>query len=142
MLRGNLDAAPFVTVFFLVLIFVLLGALTYTPGVHVRLPVADGFPGTVNPTLSVAVDPQNRLFFMNQLVSMEDFRDRLQAAVSETDQPMTLLVHADQDVTYDTLVRVTQVAREAGIQEALLATLPRLFPNRPAGRKSGHESAR
>jgi biopolymer transport protein ExbD len=69
MLRGHLDAAPFLTVFFLVMIFVLLGTLTYTPGVHIRLPEADGFPGTGNPTVSVAVDPQARLYFQNLLVT-------------------------------------------------------------------------
>ena len=43
-------------------------------------------------------------------------------------KPLTLIVHADRTVTYDTLVHVTQLAREAGIQDALLATMPRLFP--------------
>jgi len=128
MLRGQLDAGPFVMVFFLVLIFVLLGTLTYTPGVHVRLPVADDLPGTDKPTVSVAVDLQDRLFFENQLVSEAELSERLQSIVHSTSEPLTLLVHADRQVSYDTLVRVVQMAREAGIQEALLATLPPLFP--------------
>jgi biopolymer transport protein ExbD len=139
MLRGHLDAAPFVTVFFLVLIFVLLGSLAYTPGVHVRLPVADEFPGTQNPTISVAVDPQARLYFQNQLVTATEFSERLQAVSKQTGGPMTLIVHADRDVTYDTLVRVTQLARDAGVQEALLATLPRLFPQRATAPQQAHE---
>ena len=69
MLRGQLDAAPFIMVFFLVLIFVLLGTMTHKPGVHVRLPLADDLPGTDKPTVSVAVDPQNRFYFQNQLVT-------------------------------------------------------------------------
>jgi hypothetical protein len=52
---------------------------------------------------------------------------------------MTLIVHADRDVTYDTLVRVTQLARDAGVQEALLATLPRLFPQRATAPQQAHE---
>lgn len=128
MLRGQLDAGPFIMVFFLVLIFVLLASLTYTPGVHVRLPVADDLPGTDQPTVSVAVDLQNRLFFGNQLVSEAELSERLRAVVHSSPEPLTLLVQADRDVPYDTLVRVVQMAREAGIREALLATLPRLFP--------------
>jgi len=130
MLRGHLDAAPFIMVFFLVLIFVLLGTMTYTPGVHVRLPVADDLPGTDKPTVSLAVDPQNRFYFENQLVSESDLSRRLSQVARAAPEPLTLIVHADREVTYDTLVRVTQLAREAGIHEALLATVPRLFPQR------------
>jgi biopolymer transport protein ExbD len=128
MLRGQLDAGPFVMVFFLVLIFVLLGTLTYTPGVQVRLPVGEDLPGTDRPTLSVAVDPQERLFFENQLVTEAELREQLQARTGAAREPLTLIVHADREVRYDTLVRVAQLARDAGIQEALLATMPRLFP--------------
>jgi biopolymer transport protein ExbD len=130
MLRGQLDAAPFIMVFFLVLIFVLLGTMTYKPGVHVRLPVAGELPGADKPSVSVAVDPQNRLFFQNQLVTASNLTERLRAVVRDAPEPLTLIVHADRDVTYDTLVHVTQLAREAGIQDALLATMPRLFPER------------
>ena len=128
MLRGQLDAAPFIMVFFLVLIFVLLGSLTYTPGVHVRLPEAGGLPGTDTPTVSVAVDPQDRLYFEHQLVTESELRSRLRDEARSTSGPLTLIVHADREVTYDTLVRVAEVAREAGVEEALLATMPRLFP--------------
>ncbi len=132
MLRGQLDAGPFVMVFFLVLIFVLLGTLTYTPGVHVRLPVAEAMPGTEGPTVSVAVDPQDRLFFENQLVTEPELSARLAEAVRAAPEPLTLTVHADREVTYETLVHLTQVAREAGVREVLLATMPRLFPQPPA----------
>lgn len=131
MLRGQLDAAPFIMVFFLVLIFVLRGSLTYTPGVHLRLPSADGFSGTTNQTVSVAVDAQNRLYFQHELLQESELSKRLgglAAQARETREPLTLLVHADQDVTYEMLVKVTQIARDAGIDDALLATLPRLYP--------------
>ncbi|MCU0786674.1 MAG: biopolymer transporter ExbD [Verrucomicrobia bacterium] len=126
MLRGQLDAAPFVMVFFLVLIFVLLGNLVYTPGVQVRLPVTDNLPGLDNPSVSVAVDPQGRFYFENQLMSELELRQRLEALAGST-PGLILIVHADRDVSYDTLVQLTQLARKSGIEEALLATMPRLF---------------
>jgi biopolymer transport protein ExbD len=135
MLRGQLDAAPFIMVFFLVLIFVLLGTRAYTPGVQVRLPVAEDLPGTDKPTVSVAVDPQNRLYFQNQLVTRSNLTARLSEIAAAAPEPLTLIVHADREVTYDTLVQVTQLAREAGIQDALLATMPRLFPEKTRGPK-------
>ena len=44
--RGHLDVAPFASVFFLLVIFALLGALIYTPGIPVelQLPEANDLP--------------------------------------------------------------------------------------------------
>jgi len=127
MLRGHLDAAPFVTVFFLILIFVLLGTLVYTPGVQVKLPVAEDLPGSDEPSVSVAVDSQGQLYFENQLVDAELFIVQLKKKMTMDPERLTLIIQADRDVSYETLIRVTQLARQAGVQEALLATMPRLF---------------
>jgi len=131
MLRGRLDAAPVVTVFFLVLIFVLMGTMVYTPGVHLDLPVADDLPGLDRPSVHVALDPNGRLYYANQLVSETNLIDQLRAAVQASPEALTLVLHADRDVTQERLVRVTLLAREAGIRQALLATLPRLFSDGP-----------
>ena len=44
--RGHLDAAPFASVFLLLVIFLMAGSLVYTPGVRLQLPVADDLSGT------------------------------------------------------------------------------------------------
>ena len=41
-------------------------------------------------------------------------------------EPLTLVIHADKSVTYEQLVHLTLLARDAGITNALLATLPRV----------------
>ncbi len=62
--RGQLDAAPFAGVFFLVLIFLTFNSqLVFTPGVHIELPQADGLPATTNPTIAVAVAPRGQIDF-------------------------------------------------------------------------------
>ena len=38
-----------------------------------------------------------------------------------------LVVQADKGVSYENLVRLTEMARRAGIEEAVLATLPGTF---------------
>jgi biopolymer transport protein ExbD len=133
MLGGILDAAPIASVFFLLLIFVMLGSLVYTPGISVQLPFANELPGTDKPTVTVAVDANNRLYFANQIISEADLKLRLAAAVANSREPLTLVVQADKNVTYDFLTRLTLLARDAGIRDALLATLPRLI----AGPQSG-----
>ncbi|MBU6411742.1 MAG: hypothetical protein KGR98_15265, partial [Verrucomicrobia bacterium] len=64
----------------------------------------------------------------NQLVPGEpQLESALRGAAKNSREPLTLVIQADQSVTCDQLVRLTLLARRAGIQDALLATLPRAF---------------
>jgi len=133
--RGQLDFTPFASVFFLLVIFVMLGGLVYTPGVRVQLPMASDLPGTDQPTVTVAVDASGRLFFRNQLIEADQLQSRLREEVTRTGSTLTLVVQADKDLTQDKLERLLSLARAAGIQEALLARLPRLVTS-PGGPSS------
>ena len=123
--RGQLDAAPFAAVFFLLVMFVMLASLSYTPGVHIQLPSADDLPGTDKPPVTVAIDANGRLYYDNQLIEEAELKSRLRQAVRNASDPLTLVVEADEAVTYKTLLHVTMLAREAGIIDGHLATLPR-----------------
>lgn len=127
--QGRLDATPFVTVLFLVVMFVVLGSLIYTPGIPVplQLPVADNFPGAEGRTVAVAVDAGGGLYFENQPIDDAALKARLQAEVKESREPLTLVVRPDRDVDTGRLVQLCDLAREAGVHQALVATLPRLF---------------
>lgn len=125
--RSQFDAAPFAAVFFLLLLFLLTGALLYTPGVRLNLPVANDLPGTDKPTVTVAVDAAGRLYFENQLVEPKDLKAQLEAAAKKSPEPLTLVVQADKAVTYDKLIQLSLLARDAGMRDALLATLPRVI---------------
>lgn len=128
MLHGQLDAAPFAGVFFLVVMFVVLARnLVFTPGVSIRLPVSVDLGGTTNLSIAVAVDAAGQLYFDNQITTEDKLRASLTAEARRTREPLTLLIHADKDVKYDMLVRLGALAREAGIKDALLATRPQ-FP--------------
>jgi biopolymer transport protein ExbD len=122
--HGQLDVAPFAGVFFLLILFVLLGALVYTPGVHISLPLAADLPGTDQPLVAVAVDADGHLYFENQLVSEDLLRLRLVKAVKRSGAPLTLLVQADKNVNYAMLIKLALLARDTGMKDALLATLP------------------
>ena len=127
LLRSPFDVAPFVAVFFLLLIFLMLAMLLPTPGLSLRLPVADGLAGTDKPTVAVAIDAGGRLFFSNQIVNEGELKSHLRDAAKELREPLTLVIHADKAVTYEQLVRVTLLARDAGIHDIVLATLPRVI---------------
>lgn len=125
--RGHLDMAPYAGVFFLLLIFLLLSKMVYTPGVRVQLPVAHDLPGTDLPSVSVAIDSSGHLYYRNQLVDTNQLLEGLRKAVQDSGEPLTLIVQADKNVSYEMLVRLTLLAREAKITQAWMATLPQAF---------------
>jgi len=106
-------------------IFLVLGAQRYTPGVRIDLPQADDVPGTDKPTVEVAVDESGRYYYLNQLIEEEALRARFTNAVAGSTEALTLMIYADKAVRQEKLVRLALLARDAGIREALLATLPR-----------------
>jgi biopolymer transport protein ExbD len=124
LLRSPFDMAPFAAVFFLLLVFLMLGWLAPQSGLPVQLPVADDLPGTDRPTLSVALDASGRLYFANQIVTETKLKSALKSAAQKSREPLTLVIQADRAVTYDQLIRLTLLARNADITNALLATLP------------------
>jgi biopolymer transport protein ExbD len=134
--RGRLDAAPLAAVFFLLVIFLMLATLVYTPGVKLELPMAEGLPGTDRPTVAVAIDANGRFYFQNQLIAESELTNSLRKAVVESPLPLILLVQADRKVTTDMLVHLTTLARDSGITNGLLATLPR-----PSGSLPGYSSS-
>jgi biopolymer transport protein ExbD len=123
--RGHLEIAPFASVFFLLVIFISLSSLTYTPGVRIQLPLANDLPGMDKPSVSVAVDSNGGLYYANKKVVEDELKralaDELKRAAGK---PLVLIIQADQNVSYRTLLGLTLLARDAGISEALLATLP------------------
>jgi len=127
--RGQLDAAPFVGVFFLLVIFLLLNsALVFAPGVPIRLPEGSNLPGLDRPSLTVAVDQSGNYYFNNQLCDEARLKERLQAAVEHNRQPLVLLLKMDKAASMDAFVRLSLLARSLGIREVFEAIQPPVVP--------------
>jgi biopolymer transport protein ExbD len=127
------DAAPYATVFFLLVIFLLIAALLPVPGVSLSLPSADDLSGAGQPNIAVAIDSGGRLYFANRIITAAHLKTSLSNKVSHASAPLTLIIEADKTVSYDQLLQLTLLARDAGITNALLATLPRVSsaPSQP-----------
>ena len=123
--RGQLDAAPFAGVFFLLVIFIALhSSFVFTPGVPIQLPTAADLPGTDRPTVVVVIDAGGQLFFENQVIDETRLKQRLTVEVKDSREPLTLIVQADEEVKYKMFVRISLLARNAGFKDVLLATRP------------------
>jgi biopolymer transport protein ExbD len=128
-LRSHFDVAPFAAVFFLLLIFLMVGALIPTAGIPLQSlqpPEADNLPGTDKPAVAMAVDANANLYYDNEIVSERVLINSLMAATNAARVPLTLVIHADKAVSYETLVHLTLLARNCGITNTWLATLPRI----------------
>lgn len=126
LLRSPFEVAPFAAVFFLLAMFMMLAVLLPTSGLRLQVPLGNDLPGTLNPSVAVAVDAGGRYFYANQLVADEStLKSDLKDAAKNSPAPLTLVVHADKTVTYDQIVRLSLLARDSGITNIILATLPR-----------------
>jgi biopolymer transport protein ExbD len=207
--RGPLDPAPVVGVLFLLVIFMLLGSLLYTPGVlvkfdssdapdantititgdndiifagktnkiadleqmrsgdlknapgnqpfrlkvesgadqavveqvrrlfQVQLPTNDiiNLTGTDNPTVIVAVNFRGQCFFENRPVQEQELKTELRLRLQEASRAskkLTMVLWADKATENEVLMRLYQLAHDAGITEFLLAERPSPFAAPPA----------
>jgi len=128
LLRSPFDMAPFAAVFFLLVIFLLLGVMLPAPGLHLSLPRADGsrLPGTDKPTVAVAIDSSGRLYYANQMLTEDELTQHLRRAVADSRASLTLIIQADKSIPYGQLMGVALLAQNAGIYDTLLATQPRV----------------
>ena len=126
--RGQLDAAPFAGVFFCLLIFLLLNSsLVFSPGVKIDLATANDLPGHVGPSVVVAVDASGALIYRNRIISESELKEDLRGEVLRArsgQEELMLVALLDRDVNSQTLVRLAQLAKQAGIQQVLQATRP------------------
>jgi biopolymer transport protein ExbD len=124
LLRNPFDATAYAAVFFLLVIFVSLSSRLYTPGVKINLPLAEDLPGTPNAPIYVALDEFGRYYYQNQVIEEAPLKAELRTAQTNSTEPLTLVILMDQSVRYKNLHRLQMLAREAGINDSLVATTP------------------
>ena len=133
--KGRLEMTPFAALFFLLLCFVMMRSLLYTPGMtfEVTPPIADGFSGTDNPTVTMAITASGQFVFTNGVVDDNQLRSALQKEVlasPKASKQLTLIVMPDKSVSYDVLTKVRALARDAGVAEVLEAVRPSAYSAR------------
>ena len=126
MLKGHLDFAPFASVFFCLLIFVLLSSMVYTPGVHIQLPPPSPHEtGVGGERVRVGLDESGRLICENHMVTEPELKSWLETKVRQAyPEPVTLELEADKRVANERRMRVWQLARDAGITNGEEVTGP------------------
>ncbi len=121
--RGQLDAAPFLSVFFLLIILVVFHtSLVFYPGVEITLPTGHAVTGVSGPVAVVAVDDSGQFYFRNQTVSDARLKALLEEDVERIGPDLTLVIRADQSTKNDRITQLAQLASDAGVKKALLSS--------------------
>jgi biopolymer transport protein ExbD len=132
MLRNHFDVTAFASVFFCLLIFILLASLVYTPGAVIQLPDSiSPLSGVDGPVIAVALK-NGQIYFQNQVVLHDaDLIQRLKAEAARQTEPLTLVVMADKNSTLEQLYHLRDIAATAGIRQISQQVLPRIFETHP-----------
>ena len=109
--RGQLDAAPLAGVFFLLLIFLLLASLIYTPGTPIQF--SSSAPGD-GPKKIISVGKTGLVTFENQTYrtnALDSLRNNLKKL-----PPQTTLVISSQDAPREIISKLRDMARVLGLR--------------------------
>lgn len=122
---GRLDFAPFASVLFLLVIFLVFSPLLISfPGVRMRQPQSIR-PNL--PQLEVAIAEGGQIHFKSQLVSLAEFRGKLAHAVAQSERPPSLIVLMGKEAGYEAFSQVYQIALEEGVGQVFQVGLGEAF---------------
>lgn len=124
--RGQLEAAPFLSVLLLLLILLTLAPkLVFDPGVPIALDLpAANVPGITNDTLSVAIDSSGLYYYDGQLTPLPQLLETLLAAVAGSPAPLALRIYADATGRLDATEQLFAQAPKLGFEKVFLVYKP------------------
>ena len=127
MSKGLVDPAPLVDVVFLLLLFFILSSpFVMQSGFGVSLPSSNAPTRTSFQFLVVTVTRDNLIFFNNQPITLDKLEQSLREAIQQG-RGHELIIKADRQVAFGTVVQIRGVALKAGIMsvnEAARAEAP------------------
>ncbi len=106
----------------LLLIFVIISPIIGR-GIAVKLPVAGGEKLPVTTTVLISIEEQGAIFLGGKRTDPSSLAVELRS-LKEANPDLKVVVQADRDVRYQTVVSVLDMIRKAGIKSVGLATNP------------------
>jgi biopolymer transport protein ExbD len=132
--KSDINVTPLVDVMLVLLIIMMLVAPMLQKGVDVRLPQAGNTtdkPETQNQTV-VAIDAAKRVYVNAVQIREADLQSRVQDALEETTEKI-VLIKADQDAPYGSIMAVMDELRAVGIEDIGLITERKLRAGQVGG---------
>lgn len=123
--KGRPDLAPVLTVFFLLLIFFMLGSsFVQVSGIKVELPETGGGSSLGVEKFVVTIDSQGKIFFNDrQVKKWNTLKEDLLKVVAKTGAG-TIILRADKKTPFETVSKLMGLAEEAGLNVFVATTSP------------------
>ena len=124
--KSDINVTPLVDVMLVLLIIMMIVAPMLQKGVDVRLPVAANGadkPETQDQTV-LAVKADRTVYINSVHVSMADLRRKMDEALESKTQKL-VLIKADEDAPYGTIMEAMDELRLGGIEDMGLITEPK-----------------
>ncbi|MEK6709663.1 MAG: biopolymer transporter ExbD [Nitrospinota bacterium] len=118
------DTTPLIdTIFLLLLFFALSSSFVLQSGINVNLPRTVSAETPARKDLVVVIARDGRVFLNNDEVALDSLWGRLLEELRAQPEGV-LIIRADQDVSHGAVVRVMDVAKQAGAARIAIATEP------------------
>jgi len=123
-MKGEMNLAPLIDVVLQLLIFFMLtSSFILQPGIRVNLPTAATTEPVQSRQVVLTVTADGAVFLNERPVSL-DALGRLLADSARSNPGILLVVKGDRDAKHGMVVRVMDIAREAGIERMAIGTTP------------------
>ena len=120
---GDINVTSLVDIMMALLVIFIIVAPMIEQGIDVSLPTAEPAKIDVSDVVTVTVSTNERVYFENQRVTMENLKERL-SNIQAANPDAAVLVKADEDIRYGRVVEVLDAARSAGLSRLAMATKP------------------
>jgi biopolymer transport protein ExbD len=108
------------TILVLLAVFVIISPLV-GPGIPVKLPTATGEKLSVSATILLTLNKQGEVFLSGRQVNPIFLSVDLQN-LKKADPGLKVIIQADKEVSYEAVVSLLDIVRQAGISSVGLAT--------------------
>ncbi|NUN24732.1 MAG: biopolymer transporter ExbD [Candidatus Jettenia caeni] len=121
--RSIINLTPMVDMLFLILLFFLVtSSFTEQPNIKLELPSTKYTSTSKLEERILTISRDEKLFFQNEPVERKDLILVLKNAFSKQDDK-TLVLRADKNVTYGTVVDIMDAAKGAGLKRIVAPTI-------------------
>ena len=118
----KLDLIPMINVVFLLLIFFMLTSTTTLQSKKVELPTAKTAEKNSKQFLTVTIDKNGFLELDGKAVTIEALPVHLEKKVGEKKNTV-ISIHADKVIEFELFGKVIELAKQAGAEDFMLATV-------------------
>jgi biopolymer transport protein ExbD len=118
----EMNLIPLIDIMLVLMIIFLVTATVANPSIPLNLPQTTAEIVDLPPQqIQVSINDKGEIAWDDQIVTLEELENRLQAA-SEAERKPTLVLKADKEARYDMVAQVMSRASGAGLSDIAFAT--------------------